>query len=96
MTPAEKLAAQKQRKRPPRNTVKRPNPVWVCRVREVRESFHLSLRDVADAIGMSNPGLFAIEHGSDPMLTTAYKLAEFFGMSIPELWPAKAEKDDHA
>lgn len=93
MTPAEKLAAAK----PPRKhragcvTSKR-KVVWQCRVLQERESLRLSLRDVAQAIGLSQTGLWDIEHGTEVMLTTARKLSEFFGRPIEELWPARAGK----
>lgn len=91
MTPAEQLAKSKQRKRSPRNTVAPRRPIWVCRLREMREALNLSLRDVADAVGMSNPGLWAVEHGGETSLTTATKLAEFFGCTIQDLWPERAK-----
>lgn len=89
-TPAEKLAAVKQRKRPRRNAsrIVRKHPL-VCHVRAVRESLNLSMRDVALAIKMSIAGLHAIEHGGDVQMTTACKIAAFFGKTIDELWEVK-------
>lgn len=88
MTPAQRLAETKKRKRQPRNsTTAKRRGAWVCRVRDKRNALDLSLRDVATAVGISYPGLHQIEHGGDPMLTTATKLAAFFGCTITELWP---------
>jgi DNA-binding XRE family transcriptional regulator len=83
MTPAEKLSRSK-----PRRTRKPTNHprVWDCGIRAERERLRLSLGEVADAVGMSKCGLWQVENGSDPMLTTAAKLAEFFGKRIDELW----------
>lgn len=90
MTPAERLAAKKPRHRAPRNKVVR-RLTWVCELRAKREELRLTLRDVADALKMSPACLHQIEHGGDPMLTTARKLAAFFGTTTDELWP-KARK----
>lgn len=93
MTPAEALASRKTWHRPKRNgparSVKR---IWHCRVREVREALHLSLRDVAKSIHLSITALFQIEHGGDPQLTTARRIATFFGWSVEDLWPAIARR----
>lgn len=92
MTPAEKLAARKPwRRRCPRNGTPLRKVVWTCRIREFREALRISMRDVAAAVGRSLAGLHVIEMGSDPMLTTARRLAEFFGKSIEELWPKLAK-----
>lgn len=93
MTPAEHLASTKTRQRPRRNEcVKmRHAPVWSCRVREVRERLNLSLADVAKAVGLSVTGLFQVEHGGDPMLSTASKLAAFFGKRVEFLWPERTQ-----
>jgi DNA-binding XRE family transcriptional regulator len=92
-TPAEALSAAKRLKRPPRKPGTRTYGPWVGNsIRERRDALGLSLRDVADAIGISNPGLFAVEKGGDPQLTTAYKLAAFFGCSVEAIWPPPAPK----
>lgn len=92
MTPAETLAADKQRQRRPRNTAKLPrNAAWkVCNVREHRERLNLSLRDVATALGLSVSSYWQIEKGGDPMLRNAVKIAEFYGVGIGELWGTMA------
>jgi DNA-binding XRE family transcriptional regulator len=90
VTPTQKLAAKKTWHRPARNKTSkaRTRPVsWECRLREVRESLRLSLRDVAEAVKLSVTALHQIEHGTDPQLTTARKLATFFGRSVEMLWP---------
>jgi len=90
MTPAEKLAQTRPRKRPRRNASARV-PVLVCKVRDVRESLNLSLNETAKAIGMSVSGLHVIEHGADTQMTTAKKIAKFYGKTISELWPDSTE-----
>lgn len=94
MTPAEKLAKSKPWKRGKRNGPPRPRPpVWQCCVRQIRESLRISIKDVAEAMRMSVSGLWQIELGGDPQLSTARKLCEFFGRTEKELWPNKAKKE---
>ena len=65
--------------------------VWNCDLRARREKLFLTMRDVAKAVGLSVTGYYAIEHGSDPQLTSAVKLAEFFAVPVETLW-TKLEK----
>jgi DNA-binding XRE family transcriptional regulator len=93
MTPAEKLSAAKPWRRAPRNTTQSPRKAsWACEVRARREALRLSLRDVAAAVKLSVTALHQIEHGTDPMLTTARRIAVFFGATTDELWPALLRK----
>lgn len=90
MTPAEKLAAAKPRKRPRRNVSEKwENVPLKCTLRIIREKLNLSLRDVADAVGLSVSGMHAIEHGRDVQMTTALRLAEFYGVDVNEIWKLK-------
>jgi len=89
MTPAEKLASKKPRQRAPRNLMPYKRVVWICNVREIRDHLNLSLTDVAIAVGLSVTCLSQVERGGDLVLTTARRLAEFFGRTTDELWPAK-------
>lgn len=88
-SPAEQLAAKKAWRQPGKKgdggSHGRP-AVWVCQLRLTRERLRLSLRDVADAVKISVTALHQIEHGTDPQLTTAWKLAAFFGVEIETLW----------
>lgn len=84
-TPAELLARTRKRKRSPRNRVSKVGPLY-CFCRVAREELGLSLDAVAEAIGMSKTAIWQIEHGGDPVLTTALKLAAFYGMPIERLW----------
>jgi DNA-binding XRE family transcriptional regulator len=89
---AERLAANKPPRRRRADGARMAQPIiWTCRLREVREGLRLSMRDVGNAIGLSVTGLHQIEHGTDPQLTTARRLADFFGKSIEWLWPERAE-----
>jgi len=89
MTPAETLSKTKQRSRPPRNKAKERSSPVVCHCREKRNGLNLSLRDVSEATGISVAGLHAIEHGGNVEMTTAFKLCEFYGCSLMELWSPK-------
>lgn len=89
-TPAEKLASKKHRERKPRNSPKivRNSPV-VCHCRELRNSMNLSMRDVAEEIGITIAGYHAIEHGGNVTMEYAFKIAAFYGKRIDELWTSK-------
>lgn len=84
MTPAEKLAAQKPKK-PRRTSPDRKYP-WKCGIRDERKKLGLSSQDVAKAVGISQACLIAIERGSGPNLSTAMRLAAFFGRTVEQLW----------
>lgn len=92
-TRAEQVAASK----PPRRTPgsKRPpqSRVWRCLVREARLALRLSIRDVAPEVGLSVTGLWQVEHGTDPQLTTARRVAAFYGRTVEELWPGLAGEE---
>lgn len=86
MTPAEKLSKVKPWRKPSAKGAKPPAPVWSCRIREHREKLRLSLRDVANGVGLSQTAVHQVEHGSDPMLTSAVALGKFFGVPVETLW----------
>ncbi len=83
MTPAEQLAADKPHRA-------RRAATWVCRLRDERKRLGLTLREVSERVGMWLGTLADIERGSEPALTTARKLAAFYGMSVESLWPELA------
>lgn len=84
MTPAEKLAKQKQKNEKPAQIVRR---VWKCNLRELRTALNLTQRDVAAAVGLSCAGYHQIETcGNDVCLSTCVKLSDFFGKPITEIW----------
>ena len=87
MTPAEELAAKKHGDNPkPRNTGKQQERIE-CTVRVHRLALGLTMEDVAAAVGICPTTAFRIEHGCECQISTAKKLAKFFGKSIEELWP---------
>jgi DNA-binding XRE family transcriptional regulator len=85
-SPAEQLAETIVRTRKHRKTSSKRKAVWNCLIRPERERLGLTLRETADAVGMTQAGLSVIELGSDPMLTTAFKLSAFYGKPINVLW----------
>lgn len=90
MTPAEILAANQPRKRAPRNKAAYKRKLtWECCLSQLRESLSLSIEVVADAVKLSKTSYWQIEQGTDPMLTNARRIAEFFGKPIEEIWPKK-------
>lgn len=84
-SPAQKISEDKARKPPPANR-KRP---WNCTIIERRQKLNLTIRDVAEACGITNAAVSVIEHGGDPQLSTATKLSKFFGVPIEYLWPSR-------
>lgn len=90
MTPAEKLAKETRRK--PAKQKQAPRvPKWDCRLAQIRKDLGLSMRKTSQGIGLSLPNYHAIEHGCDPQLTTADRIAKFFGKPIAELWPNRLQ-----
>lgn len=88
MTKAERLSSKKI-KRVSSNLRKLP---FICRIKELRLSLCLTLRDVEKETGVNNSSLCLIERGADLTLSNALVLATFFGRTIEELWPSKKDK----
>lgn len=91
MTPAQKLAAKVKAERKPRNRRPPRQRAWRCLIRQYREELELSLDHVAKAVGLSKTALWHLENGTDPMLTTARRVADFFGVDVWGLWRPKTE-----
>lgn len=86
MTPAEKLAAMKAAAKTKRRHYRTP---FVCHARRRREKLNLAIADVAKAIEITESKLGMIEHGSNVTLENAFKLCEFYGCDLTELWERK-------
>lgn len=57
------------------------------RIRELRESFHLTQKDLGTQVGVSRQAINAIETGKyEPSIRLAFKLSKFFNVSIEELF----------
>jgi DNA-binding XRE family transcriptional regulator len=82
-SPAELLAAKKEPK---------TSAFWRCRLREYRTRLGLSQTEVARTVGLSRPQLVSVENGQNTMLSTAVKLAEFYGVAVEVLWPERLVK----
>src|SRR3954449_12296081 len=64
------------------------------RLREERQRQHLSLRKLADRIGISPSALSQIETGrSRPSVSTLYAIVSELGISFDELFPGGAARD---
>ncbi len=58
------------------------------RLKDMRKSRNLTVKEVAKAIDITQPALTRIENGHrNPSLPIAFKLANFFSVSIEELFP---------
>ena len=84
--PAQAMADESPRKRERRNGVEHAK-VWVCNLRFLRDKHNLTMDQVALGVSLSKTAYWQIEHGSDPMLTSAKRIAEFFGQRVETIWP---------
>lgn len=84
MTPAEQLARVRRRRSLPHT--REPGPLE-CLVRAKRHSLGLTMLEVADHVGVAESHLCDIERGIDLKMSTAARLAKFFGVAVHELWP---------
>lgn len=80
-TPAEQLAASKKKR------LSHHFDTHNCTARQIRLSLGLTLRDAAEAMELSQACLCDVERGSETTLTTARKMATFYGRTIDEIWP---------
>ncbi len=63
------------------------------RLKDMRKSRNLTVKEVAKAIGITQPALTRIENGHrNPSMNVAFKLANFFGVSIEDLFPQYTTK----
>ena len=97
-TPAQLLARQK-RENP---DLKRKSygkakwrPTWdvTLELEHLRHSLDLTLREVADAIGMTESAYWRIESGGDLLISSAIRIAKFFGRTVEEIWSKKIVPD---
>lgn len=95
-SPAEVLAMKKKRnpickRRQKREVYKYP---WVCKLRLHRKRLKLSMNDVVKGIGRkgSESWLCMVEKGWEVRLSSAMRLAKFFGASVEALWKLKKVK----
>ena len=87
MTPAEKLAAKRAATPPAR---KPTQPIkLLCNLKRKRKELGLTLYDVADALGTTHVSVLRAERGEKVCLTTALRLAEFYGVSVNDIWKLK-------
>lgn len=91
-TPAQRLAREKKKKNA-RKPVSLRERGWRCKCRQLRLRLGLSLKEVAEQVGMSHTSYFFIEQGGDLRLWIAMKLSKFYGKPIDELWTSINEED---
>lgn len=89
MTPAEKLAKAKNRKKKTpwgeRTKEKRPT-LFATGAKELRTELGLTQTEVAEAIGTTTSSIISAEMGFDMYLSTALKLAAFYGRTVEQIW----------
>jgi DNA-binding XRE family transcriptional regulator len=64
----------------------------VCKLRQLRLSLGLTLKDVSEAAGLATSVVCKIELGNETTLSSAFKLARFYGKIIEELWIIPTEE----
>ena len=58
------------------------------RLKDMRKARNLTVNEVAKAIGITQPALTRIENGHrNPSLHVAFRLANFFNVSLEDLFP---------
>ncbi len=58
------------------------------KLKVMRKQRNLTVEEVAKAVGITQPALSMIENGHrNPSMNVAFKLANFFGVSIEDLFP---------
>ena len=84
MTPAEKLAEEKGRKPP---TPKRYSVTpLVCNLRTIRTALGLTRTNVAEALKMQSSSYGYLERGNNLFISTAKRIAIFFGKTVEEIF----------
>lgn len=88
MTPAEKLAAKKKAApQLPKLSMSLRSAPWAGNpLLKLREGLKLSTRAVADSVGLSPAAYWLIEQGADLKLTSALRIAAFYGLDVAEIW----------
>lgn len=87
-SPAERLA----KKLDVAAVAESPAP-WRCGLRKQREAVGLSQAAVCRALSLNQSALSAWECGNHaPSLRLAFRLANFYGISVDELWEPVGEK----
>lgn len=57
------------------------------RIRELRESVHLTQKELGTKVGVSRQAINAIETGKyEPSIRLAFRLAQFFNVTVEELF----------
>lgn len=87
MTPAEKFSKKYGKTKMAHPSGRKV--VWHCRILEMRRELGLTLREIEGETGVSSAVLSTIEHGTDPQLSTASRIAAFFGKPIHEIWTGR-------
>ena len=86
-SPAEKLS---KKLRTHTRTVKSTRDTFIrwnnLPLQKLRNSLKLTQAEVADAIGVSRPHIANAESGFNVTLSTALRLAKFYGKSVEDIW----------
>lgn len=66
-------------------------PIWDCatKLEALRESKGLSQKQFAKEVGICHSACWRIENGGEVKLSTAHKIAKFYGLTIDQIWSNK-------
>lgn len=68
--------------------------VMKTNIRVMRNILDLTQGDVAKATGLSESCLCKIEKGREPLVSTAFVIADFYGKEVTEIWDIKRLNKD--
>ena len=86
MKPLRKLTPKKKLKK---RFFAEPKIRLLIDVAKMRSSKGVSLRQCAEACGLSHPTLYRIERGASPSLEAALTYAKFMEISVENIWEVK-------
>jgi len=63
------------------------------KIRELRETYQLTQKELGEKVGVSRQAINAVETGKfEPSIWLAYKLAKYFNMMIEDLFDFEGSK----
>lgn len=63
-------------------------PIWDCssQLEAMRESKGLSQIAFAKIVGVAHSAYWRIENGGEVKMSTAFKIAQFYGVDVGQIW----------
>ena len=69
-------------------------PIWDCssQLESMRELTGLSQLAFAKRIGVAHSAYWRIENGGDVKMSTAFKIAQFYGVTVGQIWNRRLDE----